>query len=73
MRHTFSARLLIAMLAWCLASCADVGGPSGELAAVKSDSGALSVVVETVPGASLERGTNSLELRLTNESGFRSS
>ena len=69
MRPTSFVRLLIAMLVFGLVSCAGVGGPSGELAAVKSDSGSLSVVVETVAGASLERGTNSLDLQITDPSG----
>jgi hypothetical protein len=62
---TFVRRCLLAIVTCGLASCVDVGSSSGELAAVKSDSGSLSIVVATVSGASLDRGTNSLEFEIT--------
>ena len=67
--HPFAVGMLSALFASGLASCVEVGGASGELASVKSDSGTLSVVVATVSGAPVERGTNALELHITNASG----
>jgi len=52
-----------------LSACAVGGTRTGELDAVKSDSGALSVVVETLPRVSLDRGTNALEFVVTDSAG----